>query len=76
MDIDGWWPRLSGGSRQWLIDHNGEAVPPEIVSEIAAVGGVIVPDAWWVGEDGTGGFSLSDRAIDWIEAVANDESGS
>ena len=31
VEISEWWPKLSDRSRQWLIDQNGEAVPPEIV---------------------------------------------
>jgi len=74
MDISEWWPKLSEASRHWLIDHNGEAVPPDIASEIAAVGGVMTTDAWWVGQAGPTGFFLSDRAVDWVEERANDAS--
>ena len=30
-------------------------------------------DAWWIGQNGPTGFSLSDAAVDWIEEVANGE---
>jgi len=73
MDIAEWWPRISESSRQWLIDHNGEALRGDILSEITSVGGTPTSDAWWVGESGPAGIYLSDRAIDWVEAVANDE---
>ncbi len=76
MDIAEWWPRISEQSRHWLIDHNGEAVTGEIVSEIAAAGGVVTSDSWWVGEDGPAGFFLSDSAVDWVESVANGETPS
>ena len=73
MDIAEWWPRLSEASRQWLIDHNGEAIRDDIVAEMASAGAVVTSDAWWVGERGPSGFFLSDRAVDWIEETANDE---
>lgn len=73
MDIVEWWPRIAEQSREWLIAHNGEEVRSDIVLEVAAVGGVVASDAWWVGEDGPTGYFLSDRAVDWIEATANGE---
>jgi hypothetical protein len=74
MDIAEWWPRLDAPSRAWLIEHNGEAVTPEVLGAITAAGGVVVSDAWWVGQqDGPTGFFLSDAAVDWVEAKANDE---
>ena len=42
--------------------------------KIAAAGGSLTSDAWWIGEEGPDGFYLSEEAIDWIEARANDES--
>jgi len=73
MEIDDWWSRLEPESREWLIDNNGDAVRGDIVAEIAQLGGMTASGAWWVGEDGPSGFYLSDRAIDWVEAKANDE---
>ena len=73
MDIADWWSRISEPSRQWLIAHNGEAIRGDIVAEIGHAGGVVTSDAWWVGQEGPTGFFLSDRAVDWIEARANDE---
>ena len=73
MDIEQWWPKLSAPTRLWLTDHNGEAVPAEIVAEIANAGAVFSPGAWWVGGADTAGFLFSDAAIDWIEATANGE---
>jgi len=72
MGIEQWWPDLQPSTRQWLIAHNGEPLPEEIVREIRRVGGAgstgVVPadaEARSVG--------LSDDAVDWIEAVANEE---
>ena len=73
MDIEQWWPQLAAETRDWLIAHNGEDVPASVAAEITAAGGTISPDAWWVGEVGASGFSFSDEATDWIEAVANGE---
>lgn len=73
MDIEQWWPMLEPSTREWLIENNGDAVPAEVVDEIASAGGPAASDAWWVGESGEPGFHLPDAATDWIEAVANDE---
>ena len=73
MDRDEWWNRLSSTTRQWLIDHNGEPVPSDVVDGIAAVHGPVTDDAWWVAETGPAGVLPTDEAVDWIEAVADDE---
>jgi hypothetical protein len=68
-----WWPKLRPETRDWLIANNGDALPEAVVDEIARAGGSMTPDSWWVGENGPAGSYLSDAAIDWIEAVANEE---
>ena len=73
MNIDEWWPRLNAEARDWLIAHNGEAVPEHILGQIAAAGGAVTSDASWVGQRGPDGFYLSDEATDWVEAIANSE---
>ena len=74
MEIIEWWPKLDSDARAWLIAHNGESVPPEVLSKIVAAGGSVTSSAGWVGESAPDGFFLSDEAVDWIEATANDES--
>ena len=74
MEIDEWWPNLDAQTREWLIAHNGEAVPTEVISKIQAAGGEVTTSARWMGESDADGFHLSDDAVDWIEATANDES--
>ena len=73
MSIEQWWPRLSPETRGWLIQHNGEPLPAEVVDEISDVGGEPSSEAWWVGEQRPDGLHLSDDAVDWVEAVANGE---
>ncbi|KGJ79118.1 hypothetical protein GY21_06205 [Cryobacterium roopkundense] len=73
MDIEQWWPRVTKETRDWLIANNGEGVPPHVTAEITAAGGVISADTWWIGEATAAGFTFSDEATDWIEAVANGE---
>jgi hypothetical protein len=63
MKIEQWWPKLSPATRAWLVENNGETLPADLIEQISAVGG----DADL--EDGV----LSDAAIDWVEAAANDE---
>lgn len=70
MEIFDWWPKLDPDAQRWLIAHNGEPVSTEVLDKIAAVGGSAQRD----GESESDGVFLSDEAIDWIEATANDES--
>lgn len=74
MEIIEWWQKLDADARAWLIAHNGEAVPPEVLSKITAASGSAPSNEWWVGEVGPDGFYLSDEAVDWVEATANGES--
>jgi len=74
MEIIEWWPSLDSDAKGWLIAHNGEAISPEVLNKIVAAGGSVNSSAWWVGESGPDGFFLSDEAVDWIEAAANEES--
>ena len=73
MDISEWWPQLDTATREWLIAHNGETVPPLVAGKIVAAGGALTSDAGSVGAERAEGVSLSDEAIDWIEAIANGE---
>ncbi|POH58949.1 hypothetical protein [Arthrobacter glacialis] len=73
MSIQDWWPLLNSSTQQWLINNNGDIVPPSILDQIMAVAGQPTADTSWVGDDGREGFSLSDEATDWIELIANDE---
>jgi hypothetical protein len=73
MNIEEWWLKVKPSTRDWLTENNGDAIPDDVVQEIVAVGGSVASDAWWVGENGPSGLYLSDSAVDWIEAKANDE---
>ncbi|MDQ0029966.1 hypothetical protein [Arthrobacter bambusae] len=70
MSIEHWWPKLKPSTRKWLIENNGDAIPPEMIDEITRAGGPIASD---VGQSGPSGFYFSDETVDWIEAVANGE---
>ncbi|MBC7443262.1 MAG: hypothetical protein H7311_12235 [Ramlibacter sp.] len=73
MRIEDWWPLLDWSTQQWLINNNGDVVPPDVLDQITAAAGEPTADASWVGNNVPEGFSLSDEAIDWIEMAANDE---
>ena len=73
MNIEEWWPLLKPSTKEWLIDNNGDAIPDDLIQEITQAGGSVASDASSVGEDGPSGSYLSDEAVDWIEAKANDE---
>lgn len=73
MNIEKWWPLLSPLTQQWLIDNNGDVVPPSILDQITAVAGRPTAGASWVADNGAGELLLSDVAIDWIEEAANQE---
>ncbi|MBT2585649.1 hypothetical protein [Arthrobacter sp. ISL-95] len=72
MDIQVWWPLLDAETRDWLIEHNGEPLPPEVVTRIMAATGGTSDSRWWA-SGSADGPQLSDEAVDWIEGVANDE---
>ena len=73
MSMEVWWPKLPSETRDWLIEHNGEALPASVIQEVTRAGGSITSDDWWVGQNDSAGFYLSDAAVDWIEEVANGE---
>ena len=69
--IEEFWPRLSESTREWFLEHAGEALTPEIVSEVVQAGGPVATDAWWEHQDGPSGFYIPDEAVDWIEEMNN-----
>ncbi len=73
MNIENWWPLLNPSTRQWMIDNNGDVVPPSILDQITAVAGHPTAEATWVADNVGEEFMLSDQAIDWIEEAANNE---
>jgi hypothetical protein len=73
MDISEWWPKLPDSTRAWLIEHNGESLPDDVVRDVMAVNAHRTDPLWWAGESQDGQSQLTDQAIDWIESAANDE---
>ena len=73
MDFPQIWPHLTASSRSWLVEHNGEPLPDELVAEIVRVTGGERSAQWWSGPPVEGQTQLTDEAVDWIETVANDE---
>lgn len=71
MGIDDWWAKLPQETREWLIAHNGEPLPDNVASTVRDAGTPFDHAAWW--DDSGTTITFADRAIDWIEAVANDE---
>src|SRR5450631_576963 len=76
MRIEEWWPKLDPATQEWLIANNGDVVPTNVLGQIAAAGGDVTSDASSIGDNGPGGFLLSDAAVDWIEETANHETDS
>ncbi len=74
MDISQWWPGLPDSTRAWLIAHNGEPLPDEVVRQILAVTSGTTDPSWWAGDSTDGQSQLTDGAVDWIESAANEES--
>jgi len=72
MNISEWWPLVDADTRDWLIEHNGEPLSQHVIADILAVTGGNTDPEWWAGGSDDGS-QLSDNAVDWIEAVANDE---
>lgn len=74
VDLEQWWPNLSPPEQQWLIDHNGESLSSELQIAVIRAGGSFSPDTWWSDSGNESpGFTLTDEAVDWIEAAANGE---
>lgn len=73
MQIEDWWPRLTPETRNWLIAHNGEPLDASVRNDLLEVTQGEFDASWWVGSSEGGSSELSDAAIDWIEAIANDE---
>ena len=73
MSIESWWPKLAASDQAWLIQHNGEPLPPEVLKKVTAVGGLICTPPHIVGYPRPDGFHFSDETIDRIEAIANGE---
>lgn len=69
MDIAQWWHRVDPQDQDWLIEHNGEPLPPPMLDAITAAGA----DDRWLGTIEPGGICLTDDAVDWIEGTANGE---
>jgi len=60
MRIEEWWPKLDPATQEWLIANNGDVVRPTVLGEIAAAGGDVTSDSSSNGDNGPGGFLLSD----------------
>jgi hypothetical protein len=73
MDMSQIWPGLTPSTRTWLVDHNGEPLPDDILEEILTVTAGQRDPRWWAGDSHEGGSQLTDQAVDWIEATANGE---
>ncbi|MFF1881867.1 hypothetical protein ACFVVC_10415 [Pseudarthrobacter sp. NPDC058196] len=72
MKMTTWWPLVGTETRAWLIEPNGEPLPPPVLTDIMAVTGGSTDPKWWEKESAEGP-RLTDWAVDWIEAVANGE---
>lgn len=73
MDFPQIWPHLSTSSQSWLMEHNGEPLPDDLVAEILSVTGGEQSAQWWTGSSVEGETQLTDEVVDWIETVANDD---
>lgn len=73
MSVQQWWPNLEPTTQQWLIDNNGDVLPPEVIAKIVEAGGPPPGDPWWGRNEESEGFLFPDEAIDWIEETANGE---
>lgn len=60
MNTDQWWPTLDNTTQEWLIWHNGEPVPAEVLDAIMSATGIAGDNARWLGEVEPGGACLSD----------------
>lgn len=75
MDFPQVWSHLTTSSRSWLMEHNGEPLPDELIAEILTITSGDRNPRWWAGPAVEGETQLTDEAVDWIETVANDDDG-
>lgn len=68
-----WWRTLPPATQAWLIEHNGEHLPPALVDDISTASGDGFNPAWWAGTCEESGAQLIDAVCDWIEEWANGE---
>lgn len=73
MDMSQVWPRLATTTQTWLVEHNGEPLPDDILDEILTVTAGQRDPRWWAGDSHGGETQLTDEAVDWIDATANGE---
>lgn len=73
MDMSQIWPHLATSTQDWLVDHNGEPLPDEILNEILTITAGLLDPRWWSGESRQGETQLTDEAVDWIDETANAE---
>ena len=73
MDMVQIWPHLATSTQTWLVDHNGEPLPDEVVDEVLTVTAGQRDPSWWAGDSQHGQTQLSDEAVDWIDQTANGE---
>lgn len=73
MDMSQIWPRLGAPTRAWLMEHNGEQLPHDVLDEILTVTSGNRDPQWWANISHEGETQLTDEAADWIEATANGE---
>ena len=65
---------LAAAGAAVVVNYRSKAPRADkVVAEITEAGGAIAPDAWWIGEVHEQGITLSDDAVDWVEAIANAE---
>jgi hypothetical protein len=70
MELQGLWTYLRPETRDWLIAHNGESLPPVILADLLTANGGSPESSWWA-RDEVGRLGLPDDAVDWIDGVAN-----
>lgn len=73
MDMSQVWPRLATSTQTWLIAHNGEPLPDDILDEILTVTAGQRDPRWWAGGSHEGETQLTDEAVGWIDETANRE---
>ena len=74
MNIFEWWPLVDAETRGWLIEHNGEPLPPHVIAHIMAVTGGTTDSEWWAGESADGP-QLPDEAVRVVVQASNRVSG-
>lgn len=71
-DIAEWWDSLSPDTRRRLAEDPHGFVPADLIAEVSQAGQLVIGTYWPDASPGPGGFELTGRVQEWIDANGSD----